>query len=210
MKYVDLLNRVAGMPCFTTRFLAAGGNLPQIRLQLSRWVKAGRLIKLHKGLYTLAEAYRKIKPEPFSIANRLQSASYVSLQSALAWYGLIPEFVPVVMGVTTGRPRLIETPMGRFDFRHINKSFFWGYQQIELTAGQTAFIARPEKAMLDLVYLTPGGDKEDFIEGLRVQNIEQIDKAVLREFSERSQSPKLKRAFQNIERIIDRGQSIEL
>ena len=100
--------------------------------------------------------------------------------------------------------------MGRFDFRHINKSFFWGYQHIELTAGQTAFIARPEKAMLDLVYLTPGGDKEDFIEELRIQNIEQIDKAVLREFAVRSQSPKLKRALQNIERIIDRGEGVEL
>ena len=210
MKYEDLLNKVADLPYFTTRFLAAGKNLSQIRLQLSRWCKGGRLIKLRKGLYTLAEPYRKIKPEPFSIANSLKSASYVSLQSALAWYGLIPEFVPVVTSVTTGRPRLIETPMGRFDFRHINKGFFWGYQRIELAAGQAAFIARPEKAMLDLVYLTPGGDKEDFIEELRIQNIEQIDKAVLREFSVRSQSPKLKRALQNIERIIDRDESIEL
>jgi hypothetical protein len=150
----------------------------------------------------LAGPYRKIKPEPFSIANNLKSASYVSL--------LIPEFVPVVTSVTTGRPRLIETPMGRFDFRHINKSFFWGYQQIELTDGQTTFIARPEKAMLDLVYLTPGGDKEDFIKELRIQDVEQIDKAILREFSERSQSPKLKRAFQNIARIIDRGEGVEL
>jgi predicted transcriptional regulator of viral defense system len=210
MDYVDLLNRVADLPCFTTRFLAAGGNLPQIRLQLNRWVNNGRLIKLHKGLYTLAGPYRKIKPEPFSIANSLKSASYVSLQSALSWYGLIPEFVPVVTSVTTGRPRLIETPMGRFDFRHINKSFFWGYKQIELMDGQTAFIARPEKAMLDLVYLTPGGDKEDFIKELRIQDIEQIDKAVLREFSERTQSPKLKRAFQNIARIIDRGEGVAL
>lgn len=210
MKYEDLLNRVADLPCFTTRFLAAGGNLPQIRLQLSRWVNSGRLIKLHKGLYTLSEPFRKIKPEPFSIANSLKSASYVSLQSALAWYGLIPEFVPVVTSVTTGRTRLIDTPMGRFDFRHINKSFFWGYQQIELMDGQTAFIARPEKAMLDLVYLTPGGDKENFIKELRIQDVEQIDKAVLREFSERSQIPKLKRAFQNIARIIDRGEGVAL
>jgi len=210
MKFEDVLNKVAELPCFTTRFLAAGKNLSQIRLQLSRWVKGGRLIKLRKGLYTLAEPYRKIKPEPFCISNSLKSASYVSLQSALAWYGLIPEFVPVVTSVTTGRPQLIETPMGRFDFRHINKSFFWGYQQIELTAGQTTFIARPEKAMLDLVYLTPGGDKEDFIEELRIQNIEQIDKAVLRKFSEKSQSTKLKRALQNIERVIDRGEGVEL
>lgn len=210
MKFEDLLNKVADLPCFTTRFLAAGKNLAQIRLQLSRWTKNGRLIKLHKGLYAVAEPYRKIKPERFCIANNLKSASYVSLQSALAWYGLIPEFAPVVTSVTTGRPQTIETPMGRFDFRHIHKSFFWGYQQVELTAGQTAFIARPEKALLDLVYLTPGGDNEDFIEELRIQSPEQIDKVVLREFAERPQSPKLKRAFQNIERIIDKGKDIEL
>ena len=198
------------MPCFTTRFLAAGENLAQIRLQISRWVKDGKLIKLHKGMYTLAEPYRKLKPEPFCIANDLKLASYVSLQSALAWYGLIPEFVSVVTSVTAGRPQLIETPMGRFDFRHINKNFFWGYKQVELTSGQAAFIARPEKALLDLVYLTPGGDKEEFIEELRIQNIEQIDEAAIREFAEKAQRPKFKRAFHNIKRIINRGEGVEL
>ena len=210
MTFTDMLNKVADLPCFTTRFLAAGNSLAQIRLQLSRWAKAGRLIKLHKGLYTLAGPYRKIKAEPFSIANGLKSASYVSLQSVLSWYGLIPEFVPVVTSVTTGRGQLIETPVGRFDFRHIKKSFFWGYQQVEFMAGQTAFIARPEKALLDLVYLTSSGDKEDFLEELRIQNVEQIDRAALGEFVDKAKSPKLKRALQNIERIIDRGEGIEL
>jgi len=210
MKYEDLLSKVSKVPCFTTRFLAAGEDLSQIRLQLSRWVKRGRLIKLHKGLYSLSEPYRRVRPEPFYIANSLKSASYVSLQSALGWYGLIPEFVPVVTSITTGRPQTIQTPMGRFDFRHINKSFYWGYQQVELSAGQTVFIARPEKALLDLVYLTASGDKEGFIEELRIQNLEQIDKAVLREFSDRAQSLKLKRALRNIEAIIDRGEGVEL
>jgi len=210
MKYSDLLIKVANLPCFTTGFLAAGRNLAQIRLQISRWVKDGRLIKLHKGLYILAEPYRKIKPEPFCIANGLKSASYVSIQSALSWYGLIPEFVPVVTSVTTGRPQLIETPMGRFDFRHINKNYFRGYQQVELSDGQTAFIARPEKALLDLVYLTPGSDKEEFIEELRLQSLDRIDEAVLRELAEKTRSPKIRRALQNIERIIDRGEGVEL
>ena len=210
MNFEDLLNKAANLQCFTTRFMAAGNNLAQIRLQFNRWVKGGSLIKLHKGLYTLAEPYRKDKLELYCIANGLRSASYVSLQSALAWYGLIPEFVPVVTSVTTGRPRLIETPMGIFDFRHIKKSFFWGYRQVELAAGQTAFIARPEKALLDLLYLTPGSDKEEFIEELRIQNIEQIDRAVLQQFAKKSRSPKLQRAFLNIERIIDRGEGIEL
>ena len=210
MKYEDLLNKVSEVPCFTAKFLAAGGNLSQIRLQLDRWAKNKKVIKIHKGLYTISEPYRKVKPEPFHIANNLKSASYVSLQSALAWYGMIPEYVPETTSITTGRPQTIETPMGRFSFRHINKSFFWGYKQVELTAGQTAFIARPEKALLDLVYLTPGGDKEEFIEELRLQNFEQIDKTTLREFAGKTRGPKFRKAVNNIETIIDASEGTEL
>ena len=210
MKFVNLLEKVSDLPVFTVRFLSAGGNLAQIRLQINRWVKDGKIIRLHKGLYTLAEPYRKVAPEPFCIANSLKQASYVSLQSALSWYAMIPEFVPAVTSITTGRPQTIETPLGRFEFRHVSKKYFWGYQQVELKFGQTAFVACPEKALLDLIYLTPGGDEINFIEELRLQNFEQINRAVLREFVERFQSPKLNRALGNIERILDQSEGIEL
>lgn len=210
MKFVNLLEKVSVLPVFTVRFLAAGENLAQIRLQINRWVKDGKIIRLHKGLYTLAEPYKKVTSEPFCIANSLKQASYVSLHSALSWYAMIPEFVPAVTSITTGRPQTIETPLGRFEFRHVSKKYFWGYQQVELKFGQTAFIACPEKALLDLVYLTPGGDEIAFIEELRLQNFEQIDKTVLREFVERFQSPKLNRALGNIERILDQSEGIEL
>lgn len=210
MKFVNLLEKVSVLPVFTVRFLAAGENLAQIRLQINRWVKDGKIIRLHKGLYTLAEPYRKVAPEPFCIANSLKQASYVSLHSALSWYAMIPEFVPAVTSITTGRPQTIETPLGRFEFRHVSKKCFWGYQQVELKFGQTAFIAHPEKALLDLIYLTPGGDEIEFIEELRLQNFEQINRAVLHEFVERFQSPKLNRALDNIERILDQGEGIEL
>jgi len=210
MKFVNLLEKVSDLPVFTVRFLSAGGNLAQIRLQINRWVKDGKIIRLHKGLYTLAVPYRKVTSEPFCIANSLKQASYVSLHSALSWYAMIPEFVPAVTSITTGRPQTIETPLGRFEFRHVSKKYFWGYQQVELKFGQTAFIAYPEKALLDLVYLTPGGNKIEFIEGLRLQNFEQINRAVLHEFVERFQSPKLNRALANIERILDQSEGIEL
>ena len=210
MKFVNLLEKVSVLPVFTVRFLAAGENLAQIRLQINRWVKDGKIIKLHKGLYTLAEPYRKVAPEPFCIANSLKQASYVSLHSALSWQAMIPEFVPAVISITTGRPQTIETPLGRFEFRHVSKKYFWGYQQVELKFGQTAFIAHPEKALLDLIYLTGGSDKIEFIEELRLQNFEQIDRVVLREFVERFQSPKLNRALGNIERILDQSEGIEL
>ena len=210
MNFDDLLKQTADLPCFSTRFLAAGQSLPQVRLQLARWVKDGRLIKIHKGLYTLAQHYRKVKAESFYIANVLKPHSYVSLQSALAWYGLIPEFVPVVTSVSTARPQSIETPLGRFEYRHISKDYFWGYQQLELADKQAAFVARPEKALLDLVYLTPGGDKREFLKELRLQNLETINGEVLKEFVERTKRPKLKRAFENIELIIKEGEGVEL
>ncbi len=210
MKFANLLEKVSDLPAFTVSFLSAGQNLAQIRLQINRWVKDGKIIKLHKGLYTLSEPYRKVTSQPFCIANSLKQASYVSLHSALSWYAMIPEFVPAVTSITTGRPQTIETPLGRFEFRHVSKKYFWGYQQVELKFGQTAFIARPEKALLDLIYLTIGGDEIAFIEELRLQNFEQINKAVLREFVERFQSPKLNRALDNIENILDQGEGVEL
>jgi hypothetical protein len=134
----------------------------------------------------------------------------VSLESALSWYGLIPEFVPSVTSVTTVRPQVIQTLLGRFEFRHIDKDFFWGYSEVKLLEKQNAFIALPEKALLDLVYLTADGDKKEFLEELRLQNFEKIDKDVLRQFTEKSDSPKLKRAVVNIESIIAKGEGIEL
>jgi predicted transcriptional regulator of viral defense system len=179
-------------------------------LQLARWVKDGRLIKFHKGLYTLAEPYRKITPELFNIANTLKSPSYVSLQSALSWHGLIPEFVPVITSITTARPQVIETPLGRFEYRHVRKNLFCGYRMLELSGKQQAFVATAEKALLDLVYLTPGGDRAEFFKELRLQNLDKLSKETLRQYTQKLDSPKLRRAVNNIETIINEGEGVEL
>jgi predicted transcriptional regulator of viral defense system len=210
MKFEDLVKKCSGFPVFTARFLAAGENLAQIRLQINRWVKDGRIIKIHKGLYTLADPYRKVPASPFCIANALKQPSYVSMHSALSWYGMIPEFVPSATSITTGRPQSIETPLGRFDFRHVSKKYFWGYQQIELQSGLQAFVAFPEKALLDLIYLTPGGDTVEFVEELRLQNFDRMDQTRLHQFAEKFQSPKISRASKNIKTILEQGEGIEL
>ncbi len=210
MKFEDLIKKAAHLPAFKVSFLAAGGSLGQIRLQISRWVNDGKLIRLHKGFYTLSEPYRKTDYQPFCIANSLKKVSYVSLQSALSWHGVIPEYVPAVTCVTTGRPQTIETPLGRFEFRHISDKYFWGYHQIKLKAEQTAFIASPEKALLDLIYLTPGSDNMEFLEELRLQNFEKFDVTVLNQFAEKFKSPKMNRAAALIEEILKSDEGIEL
>ena len=204
MKWEELLKQVADEPVFRAGFLAGRGeSLPALRLQLSRWVKAGKLIQLAKGLYTLAEPYRKRAVHPFVLANAMKKASYVSLQSALAYFGMIPEHVPTVTSVTTQRPARVETPLGRFLFRHIKKNWFSGYRQVDLGAGQKTFIATPEKALLDLVYLTPAADNYEFLGELRLQNLTALDRDVLIRLARTSKSPKLQRAAGLLERIIE-------
>jgi len=210
MKFINLLEKVSELPAFTVKFLAAGEDLKQVRLQISRWVQDGKVIRIHKGLYTLAEPYRKINPDPFYIANALKKASYVSLQSALSWHGIIPEFVPSVTSITTGRPQTIETPLGRFEYRHVSKKYFWGYEYVELKDSLYAFIACPEKALLDLIYLTPGSEQTAYIEELRLQNYDKIDRSRLSQFTQKYESAKMTQARNNIDEMLDRGEGIEL
>jgi len=207
MKWHELLYKVSTEPFFKSGFLMAGENRAQVGLQLSRWVKSGKLIQLRKGLYTLAAPYSKSTPHPFTLANALKPASYVSLQSALAYHSLIPEHVPVITSVTTQRPETIHTELAVFEFRHIKKSLFDGFRQIELVANQYAFIARPEKSLIDLIYLTPGAETYDFLKELRLQNVITLRFDLFNEYVNRSNSPKLRCAAKNIAKLINEEQN---
>jgi len=210
MKWEELLSKVADEPVFSTGFLAATGeSLAEVRLQLSRWVRVGKLIQIRKGLYTLAEPYRKVTPHPFLVANAMKKGSYVSLQSALGYYGIIPEHVPIVTSVTTQRPEEVDTPLGRFLFRHIRKTWFHSYRQVDLGSGQRAFVATPEKALLDLLYLTPGADDYDFLTELRLGNWERLNTEVLMEMVEKSRSRKLARAARLVAKLAEQERGKE-
>ena len=190
--------------------MAADADPQAVRVQLSRWVKAGRLIQLKRGLYTLAQPYRKIEPQPFVLANSMKKASYVSLQSALAYFGMIPEYVPTVTSVTTGRPEQVNTKSGQFVFRHIKKSWFCGYKQIDLGSGQKAFVAIPEKALLDLLYLTPQTDEQNYLRELRLENLELLNVDTMLQLAGSVKSAKLNRAVRYIKALIDDRVSEEL
>lgn len=199
MKFKELLNLTANEPLFDTALLLAGDvDRQAIQRQLARWQKSGHLIQLRRGLYSVAPPYRQVAPHPFLIANRLVKASYVSCQSALAWYGLIPEYTPVTVSVTTLRPGAWETDLGRFTFRHIKVDLLFGYALIDIGAGQKAFVALPEKALLDLLHLTPGGDDPTFLAELRLQNLERLDLQRLAHLAERTGSAKLQRAVETV------------
>ncbi|MBI3957974.1 MAG: hypothetical protein HY328_04115 [Chloroflexi bacterium] len=200
MKFQDLLTIAGNEPIIESSLLLAGDVQPgDVQRQLSRWRDAKLLYQLRRGLYLLAEPYRKTTPHPFAAANLLQRPSYVSCESALAWYGLIPEYVPSVVSVTTARTEERRTALGNFIYRHVKIDLFWGYYSVEVAMGQSAFIAKPEKALLDLIYLQPGGDDENYLAELRLQNWEALDLAILAQMAEKSGSAKLQRAAQRLE-----------
>jgi predicted transcriptional regulator of viral defense system len=130
MKWESLLAIVGHEAVFSSALLLSGRvSAAQVRLQLTRWVQTGRLIQLRRGLYALAPAWRKVEPHPFLVANKLQRGSYVSLQSALAFFGVIPEHVPVVTSVGPGRPEMLRNPLGSFQFRHMVSEMMFGYMK---------------------------------------------------------------------------------
>ena len=203
MLFERLLELVGEEPVFETALLLAGNiNPAAVRLQLSRWTKSGRIYQLRRGLYALAPPYQKTKPDSFLIANHLQRASYVSVQSALAFYGLIPDTVHITVSVTPGRPERLKTPLGIFEFRHIKPALMYGYRMTNLPQSQQAFVATPEKALLDLVYLQTGGETKEYLQELRLQHLDRLDMDVLCIQSGRYNSPKLHRAVEAITNLI--------
>jgi predicted transcriptional regulator of viral defense system len=204
MKFEELVGIIGDEPVFDAALLKVGGVTDvALHLQLTRWTQAGKLVQLRRGVYALAAPYRKTEPHRFAVANALRRGAYVSLHSALAYHGMIPEAVPVVTSVTTGRSEHLNSAMGSFLFRHVKAPYFFGYELVELGPGQTAFIAVPEKALLDLVYLTPGADKLSYLRELRLQNLEAVRSQVLNNFAVRMGKPKVRRAIKNLSALRD-------
>lgn len=112
------------------------------------------ILRLKPGLYCLAPEWRKSHPHPFVIAAALHSPSHVSLESALAYHGLIPEAVFEVGSVTVHRSRTFRTPMGTFAFYRVPTSHpRAGVVAEEVAPDSWAFVATPLRAVADLVYL---------------------------------------------------------
>jgi len=134
MKLSDFLKQVRSLPVIDTENLFSGvANPGPIQVQISRWRKSGKLIKLKNKIYLLSEDFRKLEINQFHIASILKKPSYISLEKALEYYDLIPDAVGIYTSVTTKRPGKVVTPVGAFDYRHIKNSLFGGMRRLRQT-----------------------------------------------------------------------------
>ncbi len=125
--------------------------------KISELMKSGDLIPLKKGLYISGVKEDLNASEPFLIANHLWGPSYVSLDSALAFWGLIPERVYEVSSITIKISKKYQTPQGRFTYRFMQSPYYsFGIKSQKLTSKQVVLIAMPEKALCDKIITTAG------------------------------------------------------
>ena len=203
MKFSELVGAVGEEPVFEAGILLAGRSDPEdVRRQLSRWTRSGKIIKLRRGLYALSPPWRRRHPHPFLVANRLMPGTYVSGLSALAYAQIIPEYVPETTSVGPGKPHVRQLALGRFSFRHVKTHLLFGYRALAVDDDQQAFVATPEKALLDLIHLRPGGDQCEHLAELRL-DCDALCPQTLAALAARSESPKLVRAAQRLLALMD-------
>lgn len=128
--------------------------------RLVEWQQKGYLLKVRRGYYCFAE--KKGEQFLYFAANKICAPSYVSLESALAYYSLIPESVFMTTSVTTKNTCSYDTAIGNFEYRHIKPSLFFGYRLLQKKF--TIKIAEPEKVILDYLYLNKLNTVEEISE----------------------------------------------
>jgi len=160
-----------------------------LRWNLVQWQKKGLVIKLKRGLYILNEKDRKIHPSRTFIANSLYSPSYVTNEYALGYYGLIPEMVIDLTSVTTKKTKTFQNAFGTFLYQHLKQDLFFGFTKVMDENRFPVFIAEPEKAILDFIYLHQkdfkNKGKDIFVLSYRFQNLERLKKSKLMYFAKK-------------------------
>jgi len=121
-----------------------------IKTQLHRFVKKGLLVKIKKGLY----CFDQKQLHEFDLASLLYQPNYISLESALNYYGLIPDVPQSVTSVTVVTTKTIKNKFGRFSYAKIKPSLYFGFKKIKSANSNLFFnLAKKEKALLDYFYL---------------------------------------------------------
>lgn len=158
----------------------------------------GQIVRLKRGLYVCSPEVTGCMLSTELIANHLYAPSYVSMSSALRYYGLIPEAVYTVQSVTLKHAKDFDTPLGRFEYKHIVKGAF----SVGLTSvkkdGYAFVMATPEKALCDLIANSPQvnlrylKDAEAYLEeDIRMEpdDFRQMDAAIFEAYAQVGKKP---------------------
>ena len=176
MNYLDFRDKLLPLGCFNIQQVLLW--FPNFdRTNLLRWVNKGYITKLRNEHYAFSEC-KQIPDFQLLIANKIYKPSYISLHSAMSFYGMIPEMVVQTTSVSTLKTARFTNSFGEFSYNNIKEELFFGYEPKVLKDNRSILFATPEKALLDLLYLYPFYNSPDEIENLRLDDYfmkEEID-----------------------------------
>lgn len=187
MNYIQFRELFIGGVAFTTRQVMMV--LPEFNMaNIYRWCKKGYIIKLRNGYYAFRECLSSGRYNYF-LSQFIYRPSYISLQTALSLYGLIPEGIFSTTAVSTLKTMTFSNEASSFAYQTISPKLFWGYERFMMNNGKQAYnLASIEKALLDFLYLNPYyNTEEDFVE-LRFDDYimnDVVDREILFSYSER-------------------------
>lgn len=166
MNFIEFRGRFQPLAYFTINQVYAF--YPEFnRNNLVQWVKKGYLVRLRQGYYAFPE-YKEVKEYALYFANVIYKPSYISLFTALSFYGIIPETVPQITSVTTLKTTRFSNEFGEYSYKNIKPELMFGYDLKEMEGGRRIMFATPEKALADLLYLYPFYNTEHELEELRL------------------------------------------
>lgn len=188
INFTEFRNKLHTFGCFS---IYQGRTLFPLldRNSLVRWTKRRLLIRLRQGWYTFPDMLSKPDFSRY-VAGRIYAPSYVSLHTALSFYGVIPESVTQITSVTTLKTAFFENALGQYTYKTVKPQLFWGYKPVEMPSAdggpsQVWHLAHPEKALLDILYLYPFYNNEDELLQLRLDEdfmAEELNRERLREY----------------------------
>lgn len=196
MKYLTFKHKIEQFPVFSSGLISSlVEDTNTLKVQLADWKKKGLVTQPRKGLYVLGKEYRKIEPSLFYLANQMYIPSYISLESALGFYGLIPEFVAQTTSVTPRNTSEFQNEFGSFSYQHLKRECFSGFTALKDENGFSILIASPEKAIVDFLYFNLSNlnslEHDIFEESYRFQNCNKLNKDKIKLFAKLFKSKKL-------------------
>lgn len=174
MRLSILKRQFKNFPIFSTQELLLFNKTSRhtLETQLSDWVKKNEIVKLKKGLYCFNPKTSEVNINNFLISNRLYEPSYISLEYALSFYGLIPDVAFQITSITTNKTKKFDNKLGVFIYRHIKPALFFGFHQEKIN-NNLILIADKEKALIDYLYINSNKFKPEmkYLKEMRLQNI---------------------------------------
>lgn len=166
MTYLQFYNQWHDFGCFSTQQVKA--IYPNFnRSNYYQWQQSGQIVSLRQGWYAFSD-YKRQPDYARYFAGQIYAPSYISLHTALAFYGIIPEAVVEITSVTTQKTTQFVNSFATYSYQTIKPALYFGYEAKVMTDGKTFMMATPEKALIDLLYLYPQYNTQQDLTELRL------------------------------------------